>query len=77
VEIPSKNDPSPSLPKIPQTFICRDSTAVIPVGFKPTTFRTGIYAVETRRKPLPVGVSLFFIFSFDGNLADVSVFFFI
>jgi len=48
---------------------------VIPLGFKPKTFRTGIYAVETRMEPLPVGVSLFFIFSFDGNFADVSVFF--
>jgi hypothetical protein len=45
------------------------------LGFKPKTFRTGIYAAETRRVSLPVGVSLFLIYSFDGNLADVSVFF--
>ena len=48
---------------------------VIPLGFKPKTFRTGIYAVETRRKPLPVGVSLSSVFSFDGNTAEIRHYF--
>lgn len=55
--------------------ICQIVNAVTPVGFKPTTFRTGSYAVKTRRLCLSVGVSLFSIFLFDGNITEKSAFF--